>query len=61
MEPVTDPFMLKPALTADGRPWTQRCYICARPVNFLKMRWGAEWLRVGEMVRHKKCRPEPMR
>jgi hypothetical protein len=57
MTKITDPKMLVPVLTAEGKPWVQRCYLCGKTVNFLKMSWGSEWLRVGELVRHKKCRP----
>jgi hypothetical protein len=60
MKDITDPYVLKPCLTADGKPWTQRCYICKKPVNFLKMSWGSQWIRDGEVVRHKKCYPPPL-
>jgi hypothetical protein len=57
---ITDPYMLKPTLTADGRPWVQRCFLCAKGVNFQKlMPW--QWVRVGGLVRHAKCLPEPAR
>ena len=54
---VTDPFMLKPSLTADGKPWVQRCYVCTKAVNFLK---GDLYVRVEPLVRHKKCTPPPI-
>ena len=54
---VTDPYMLKPARTADGRPRVQRCFICAKPVDYLKTS-PVERVRVGELIRHKKCKPE---
>lgn len=60
MEPITDPYMLRPTLTADGRPWVQRCFICARPVDYLRTQ-PVERVRVGDLVRHKACRPEPVR
>lgn len=47
--------MLKPVLTADGRPWVQRCFICAKSVNFLKTT-PDQRVKVGDLVRHKKCR-----
>lgn len=60
MAAITDPYMLKPTLTADGKPWVQRCYICGKSVDFLKMSWGSQWLKVGNLVRHKKCLPPPL-
>lgn len=59
MPKITDPYMLKPTLTADGKPWVQRCFICAKLVDFLKTS-SVERVTVGEMVRHKKCRPAPI-
>ena len=56
-----DEFTAKPTLTADGRPWVQRCFVCTFAVNFLKMKAGVEYIRVGNLVRHKKCRPAPIR
>ena len=50
-----EPEMLKPVLTADGRPWVQRCFICAKSVNFLKTT-PDQRVKVGDLVRHKKCR-----
>jgi len=58
MEPVTDPYMLKPTLTSEGKRWTQRCFICARPVDYLHSNtW--QRVRVGELVRHADCLPPP--
>lgn len=61
MNKITDERMLRPVLTPSGKPWVQRCYLCGKTVNFLKMAWGVEWIRVGNLVRHKKCRPQPAR
>jgi len=61
MSRITDPYMLKPVLTPDGRPWVQRCYVCAESVDFLKMARDSEWIHVGGLVRHKKCRPETLK
>lgn len=58
---IKDPMMLKPTLTADGKPWVQRCYVCGHTVNFLKESWGSQWVRVDQVVRHKNCRPEALR
>jgi hypothetical protein len=58
---ITDPLMCQSVKTSDGRPWVQRCFICSKPVDFLKMKAGAEWVRVGPYVRHKKCRQMPLR
>jgi hypothetical protein len=55
MNPITDPYMLKPCLTSEGKPWTQRCFVCARPVDFLKTT-PDQRVRVGELVRHAKCK-----
>jgi hypothetical protein len=57
---ITDPYMLKPMLTADGRPWVQRCFICGKGVNYLKTS-TVERVRVGDLVRHKTCKPKPIR
>lgn len=54
---IKDPYMLKATLTADGRPWVQRCYVCGKSINYLKMRHGVEFWKVGELVRHRKCNP----
>lgn len=56
-EMITDPHMLKPVYTADGRKWAQRCFICSKTVDFLKTS-PVERVQVGELVRHKKCRPK---
>ncbi len=53
---IVDPYMLAPTLTADGRPWVQRCFICSKPVDYLKTS-SVERVRVGALVRHKGCRP----
>ena len=53
-------FQRKPALTADGRKWCQRCYLCNKAVNFLKT-VPQQRVIVGNLVRHEKCRPEPIR
>lgn len=55
MNKIIDPFILKPTLTADGRKWVQRCFICAKQVDFLKT-MPAQRVAVGELVRHAKCR-----
>jgi hypothetical protein len=55
MNNITDPYMLKPCLTSEGKPWTQRCFICGKIVNFLKLPQWAR-IRVGELVRHAKCK-----
>jgi hypothetical protein len=57
---IKDPMMLKPTLTADGKPWVQRCFICGRTVNFIK-EMPSTRVRIGELVRHAKCDPEPLR
>lgn len=57
---MTDNATTKPVLTADGKPWVQKCYVCGKLVDFLKMSWGSEWLRAGDYVRHKKCKPAPL-
>jgi len=49
-------YQLKPSKTTDGRPWVQRCYVCDKAINFLKAP-SVSWLRVGTLVRHKKCYP----
>lgn len=57
MDNKTDPYRLKPSLTADGKPWVQRCLYCPKVVNFLK---GDLYIRIGPYVRHKKCLPPPI-
>ncbi len=49
-------YQLKPARTADGRPWVQRCFICDNTVDYLKD-IPSSYVKVGELVRHKKCFP----
>ncbi len=49
-------YQLKPVLTADGRQWAQRCYVCDRQVNYIKDA-SVSYVRVGDLVRHKKCFP----
>lgn len=49
-------YQLKPVLTSDGRPWVQRCYVCDRSINFLKLPAYLR-IKVGELVRHRKCFP----
>jgi hypothetical protein len=56
---LKDPFVIKPVLTVDGKPWTQRCYVCLKPVNFIKDPSANTWLRVPPYVRHRKCYPPP--
>jgi hypothetical protein len=54
-------YQLKPTLTAEGKPWVQQCYIgCGVAINFLKDA-STSWIRVGHLVRHKKCLPPPIR
>jgi hypothetical protein len=57
IQPITDPFILKPRLTWDGKPWVQRCFVCTKEVNYQKTS-PVERVRVGDLVRHKKCRPK---
>jgi hypothetical protein len=54
---LQDPFVAKATLTADGRPWVQRCMICLKPVNFLKDKPWIQYVTVGQYVRHKRCYP----
>lgn len=56
---ITDPYMQKPTYTSMGKPWTQRCYVCTRIVDFTKMA-AAQWIRVEQFVRHTKCDPPPL-
>lgn len=58
-EDITDPYKLKPVLTSDGKQWTQRCYVCSKPVNFLHSS-SYQWIRVGTFVRHRKCKPDSL-
>lgn len=49
-------YQAKPVLTADGRPWTQRCYCCDRPIDLLKT--PADMIvRIDDLRRHRKCYP----
>ena len=54
---LKDPYVANSSKTSDGKPWVQRCYICLKPVDFLKMKSWVEYVRVGQYVRHKKCHP----
>lgn len=54
---LKDPFVQKPTLTADGKPWVQRCFVCLKPVNFLKDTPWVEYVKVDPYVRHKRCYP----
>lgn len=56
---ITDPLMRTPVLTIDGRPWVQRCFVCARSVNFLKSS-PEQRVKVGSFVRHYSCDPTPL-
>lgn len=47
-------YQLKPVLTSDGKPWVQRCFICDKPIDFLKTPAHMR-VRVGELVRHARC------
>jgi hypothetical protein len=58
---LQDPYVQKPTLTSDGKPWTQRCYICLKPVDFLKMLPWVEYVKVGQYARHKKCYPQEVK
>lgn len=49
-------YQLRPVKTHDGKPWVQNCFVCNKPVNFLKLE-SFNWVRVGALVRHKKCYP----
>lgn len=57
---VLNEYQKKPVLTADGKPWVQRCIYCDKAVNFIKDP-SQSWVRVGEYVRHRKCDPPPAR
>jgi len=39
----------------------QLCMICKDWIRISDDRNGITWLHVGDMVRHKRCRPEPIR
>lgn len=47
---------LQPVLTSDGRPWVQRCYVCDKSIDMIKLP-RVKWVRVDKLVRHKKCYP----
>ncbi len=51
-----NPFQLNPVKTSDGRLWAQRCFICDKSIDFLK-NTPSFWVKVGSLVRHKKCFP----
>lgn len=53
---LNDPYVQKATLTSDGKPWTQRCYVCLKAINFLKDA-SISFVRVPPYVRHKKCYP----
>jgi hypothetical protein len=55
---LKDPYVANPTKTSDGRPWTQRCFVCLKVVDFLKMTSWTEFVKVGQYVRHKKCHLE---
>lgn len=57
---IKDPVLKDVIRTADGRPWVQRCYVCNKQVNFIKLR-PHQWVNVGEFVRHTRCYPPPLR
>lgn len=57
---ITDPYKLAPCKTADGKAWTQRCYVCGKSVNFLKDPKGS-WVKLDPVVRHINCTPPPLR
>lgn len=54
---IKDPAMLKPVLTSEGKPWVQRCYVCSKSINLIK----SHYMKIGTLVRHTKCRPEPIK
>lgn len=49
-------YQQKPVLTSEGKPWTQRCYVCDKNINFIKEP-ACKRVKVGDLVRHKKCYP----
>ena len=55
---ILDPYVLHPVLTSDGRKSIQRCYICGKGINFINR---DPHIAVGDLVRHRKCYPEPLR
>ncbi len=55
-----DAYLTTPVRTADGRKWVQRCFVCEKVVNFIQT-FEHERVQVGELVRHKKCRPDALK
>lgn len=51
----------EPVKTASGRVWAQNCYLCNRQIDLLRDPRGVKWIRVLELVRHRKCSPEALR
>jgi len=56
-ENLKDPYVMNPTKTVEGKPWIQRCFVCLKPVDFLKMLPWVEYVKVAQYVRHKKCYP----
>lgn len=54
-------YQLQPVLTASGKAWVQRCYVCDKAIDFIKDPSGWKWIRVDELVRHRKCYPEAVK
>lgn len=54
---LQDPFVQKATKTADGREWVQRCFVCLKSIDLLKLTAGVGYLHVGQYVRHRKCYP----
>ena len=54
-ENLKDPYVMNPTLTVDKKPWVQRCMVCLKLVDFIKMKSWVEYVRVGQFVRHKRC------
>ena len=50
----------EPILTVEGKKWCQLCFICNKQINFLKAS-KESYVVVGQYVRHKRCRPEPIK
>lgn len=55
---LRDPYVQRPTFTSDKKPWTQRCFVCLKVVNFLKDTPGVEYIHVAQYVRHRKCYPK---
>ena len=62
-ELILNEYQLKPVMTSEGKPWVQRCFVCDKQVNFLKLSSEA-YIRlhdvkrsdgVYDLVRHRKC------